>query len=1351
MTVFTGTVGNDTADAAAGTLSGFTGGTLASLQDSIGDSITGLDGNDYISASTGNDTLRGGIGQDYVNGGDGNDTIQFINGELIAGDTVDGGAGTDTLALASGTATIDLSGVNISNVENLVGLNSSDSIGMTAAQFQGFSSINTASGTDTIRVFVDGNSDLTFGAVPVLLGVDRLQLVGGAGNDTLTITSNLLDTANLIDLGGGASDTLIVENTASYFSWDNLLPGSGIANVESTIIDDQFGSSTIDATNTSRSFQIFGNGGDDSITAYTGSDTISGGSGNDTLNGGSVTSGGNDTVIFSGPIGNYTIVNLGGGLFTITDNVGTDGTDRIVNFEFVNFGGTVYSINSIGGGSPPASVTFTGSPGNNTANAETGVLSGFTGGTLADLQDGVGDVYYTSSGIDYISGGAGGDTIYASAGADTIIGNDGADVIYVGTGDFEAGDYINGLAGIDTLIATGTVDFTLGFVDHFGRMSMGAGGVNMSILSSQIFGNGVVTISGGTGEDTLNIYFNGTGSANKDFTNLSVPNIENINIIDSVNLNNSITGSTYNDSINAAGGFDTVNGGNGNDTIRGGAGNDSLNGAAGTDTAAYAGPLSNFTVTSLGNGTYTIVDNIGNEGSDTVSGIEFVNFNGTTYDITALTGGNQSPAGVNDSNAGDPVVEAGGVANGTPGDATASGNVLSNDSDPNAGDTIRVTGIRTGTEAAGGAFTNVAGATTIEGTYGTLVINIDGTYTYTLNDGDADTQALKGGTTATDVFSYQLQDTSNASDVAQITITIDGSNDTAVIGGTATGTATEDAGGLTTGALTVSDADSGEAQFQTTPAAGPSYGTFTIDAAGNWTYDPNDANAAVQALGATGSMTDTITVRSVDGTTQDIVITINGVNDAPAVASPITDRNVEAGQSLSFTLPNGTFNDVDTGDTLALTATLANGDPLPAWLTFNSSTGQFSGTPGPGDVGVLTVRVTARDGSLAAVFDDFDITVAPPVNDPPVFTSGNAANFAENGAGIVLDVNAVDSDGPLPVVYGLSGIDAGAFSIDAGTGQITFLAPPDFEAPGDAGANNVYNVTVSAFDGDHTVTQALTITVTDQQNVINDIDNNEATISGTALEDTLNGRNRADLLSGLDGDDSLNGGSGSDTLIGGAGNDTLNGGNDTDWVSYASGGAVTIDLATSTLGGAAAGDVLISIERYIGSSNDDTFIGNSSSNYFYGGDGGDILSGAGGKDTLDGQGGNDTISAGTSRDSLFGGAGRDTFNFDATNESGTSSTSRDLIADFVSATMSASDFDVLDLFDIDARSSVAGNDAFTFIGTAAFTADGQIRVVQSGADTIVQINTSGSGSGSEMTILLQNFLASNLSASDFIL
>jgi Ca2+-binding RTX toxin-like protein len=204
-------------------------------------------------------------------------------------------------------------------------------------------------------------------------------------------------------------------------------------------------------------------------------------------------------------------------------------------------------------------------------------------------------------------------------------------------------------------------------------------------------------------------------------------------------------------------------------------------------------------------------------------------------------------------------------------------------------------------------------------------------------------------------------------------------------------------------------------------------------------------------------------------------------------------------------------------------------------------------------------------------------------------------------------------------------------------------------------------------------------------------------------------------------------------------------------VSYASGGAVTIDLATSTLGGAAAGDVLISIERYIGSSNDDTFIGNSSSNYFYGGDGGDILSGAGGKDTLDGQGGNDTISAGTSRDSLFGGAGRDTFNFDATNESGTSSTSRDLIADFVSATMSASDFDVLDLFDIDARSSVAGNDAFTFIGTAAFTADGQIRVVQSGADTIVQINTSGSGSGSEMTILLQNFLASNLSASDFIL
>ncbi len=58
------------------------------------------------------------------------------------------------------------------------------------------------------------------------------------------------------------------------------------------------------------------------------------------------------------------------------------------------------------------------------------------------------------------------------------------------------------------------------------------------------------------------------------------------------------------------------------------------------------------------------------------------------------------------------------------------------------------------------------------------------------------------------------------------------------------------------------------------------------------------------------------------------------------------------------------------------------------------------------------------------------------------------------------------------------------------------------------------------------------------------------------------------------------------------------------------------------------------------------------------------------------------------------------------------------------------------------------NDTFVFIGSLAFTAEGQVRAFQSGNNTIIQVNRSGAG-GAEMEIVLQNFTASNLSEFDF--
>ncbi|MEP3726191.1 MAG: VCBS domain-containing protein, partial [Anderseniella sp.] len=84
------------------------------------------------------------------------------------------------------------------------------------------------------------------------------------------------------------------------------------------------------------------------------------------------------------------------------------------------------------------------------------------------------------------------------------------------------------------------------------------------------------------------------------------------------------------------------------------------------------------------------------------------------------------------------------------------------------------------------------------------------------------------------------------------------------------------------GALTISDADAGQASFVAGTVAG-TYGSVSITAAGNWTYTAANSQSAIQALGAGATLTDTITVSSVDGTTHEISVTITGVDDVTGV------------------------------------------------------------------------------------------------------------------------------------------------------------------------------------------------------------------------------------------------------------------------------------------------------------------------------------------------------------------------------------------------------------------------------------------------------------------------------------
>jgi phospholipase/lecithinase/hemolysin len=131
------------------------------------------------------------------------------------------------------------------------------------------------------------------------------------------------------------------------------------------------------------------------------------------------------------------------------------------------------------------------------------------------------------------------------------------------------------------------------------------------------------------------------------------------------------------------------------------------------------------------------------------------------------------------------------------------------------------------------------------------------------------------------------------------------------------------------------------------------------------------------------------------------VIAVENVNDAPIVANLIADQNAKQGTAFNFQIPTNTFTDIDAGDVLTYSATLENGNALPSWLTFNSATRTFSGTPTNDNVGNLNVKAIATDKAGATVSDIFTITVEN-VNDAPIVANliadqnakqGNAFNF----------------------------------------------------------------------------------------------------------------------------------------------------------------------------------------------------------------------------------------------------------------------------------------------------------------------------------------------------------------------
>ena len=248
-------------------------------------------------------------------------------------------------------------------------------------------------------------------------------------------------------------------------------------------------------------------------------------------------------------------------------------------------------------------------------------------------------------------------------------------------------------------------------------------------------------------------------------------------------------------------------------------------------------------------------------------------------------------------------------------------------------------------------------------------------------------------------------------------------------------------------------------------------------------------------------------------------------------------------------------------------------------------------------------------------------------------------------------------------------------------------------------------------------------------------------VTGGSGNDALVGDGNANTLTGGAGSDTLDGNGGVDNLAGGTGDDSyITDGGDT-LTEAANAGTDTVkSSATFTLANNFENLTLTGTGNINGT-------GNAANNLITGNDGSNILTGAAGIDTLVGGSGDDSLIGGTGNDLMAGGAGNDTFVFNASNESGVGLGNNDIITDFQGDGPAVGD--IINLAAIDANTGVAGDQAFQFIGTAAFSGAGQLRYTLVGGDTIIQANTNSATTTIEFELRLTG--SHTPTSADFIL
>jgi VCBS repeat-containing protein len=360
--------------------------------------------------------------------------------------------------------------------------------------------------------------------------------------------------------------------------------------------------------------------------------------------------------------------------------------------------------------------------------------------------------------------------------------------------------------------------------------------------------------------------------------------------------------------------------------------------------------------------------------------------------------------------------------------------------------------------------------------YGTYEVTSSGDWTYHLNNNNTDVKGINVGEVLIDTITITAEDGTTK----DITITINGINDPSYISVLDTSITANIAS--VTGRATHTDVDTNNVDdvftVLTAIQSTNGYGTYDVIATGYWTYHLNINNIEVKGINVGGVLTDTITIISEDGTTKEITITINGVNEISDIT--VLDASITAG--ITHVTGTSTHTDADTNnvDNVFIAVTdigSTNGygtydvSVTGDWTYHLDNTNTVVKAINLGEALNDTITITTEDGTTK----DITITING-VNDDAYITVNNSSIIAGNGSvtGTSTHTDVDNNNNYFKIVTYVASI-YGTYSVSINGDWTYYLSELDTRVLGISVNDYLLDtITITAEDG---TTKDITITI----------------------------------------------------------------------------------------------------------------------------------------------------------------------------------------------------------------------------------------------------------------------------------